>query len=1022
MRGPSRVVRFFASLLLTAPPAALLAASPDQIPETYADLENRVFLRTAPNGVELATRLRPGNTFEPAGGYSTNRADYSRAGLPADQGRITLASSDTFSGVYSWQTNDFLLTYQTPTNGTYELRFTINTVPGVQTSAGPFSLTLGDNLPPRIQFQPGGGAFVVGQNISALGVGAIGFNLNYQWYQNGTAVSGATRSSHAFLPMTADKAGEWQVVVTNELGAATSQVALIEVATVPVITQDPQPASGFEGGTATFTAAATGGGLNYEWQFNGRAAGHPNSPSLTLSNLTATLAGFYSVRVFNNAGSTTSAAVRLGICTPGLDHTWQGRPWVKVLRTGDPVPGSPSTFGPLNAPFTPLFTLRHQTIHATARGDSEAASPPVLQNALVRWRDGDLETLVFTNTPVPDASGQNFVFPFYPTDEGAGAMNFSHLHAMYEHRGGAINPVLTESTPIPGRPGATVLATGSYARRDSGVVISSTMEVGTTDKPAVLLFHDGQTLTRLADDTTDLPGVMIGYAYRLTEDSVNFDGTTIVFSTMATASGPGGVYRTTPGGPITKLLDTGDLLPGLTNQVVSFGDVDVEGGAVFAVVGSVRQGVVQRRIVKFEPDGSVQVLAFGDFLVAGGPRQVYFGTSGSIQRWTDGVTETVINVNALLGCRKIRGFFDVEAQGDDIAIGVEFADGTAGIYANFGAATPGLPRLLAEPQSLVVPETTPATFSVAVSGPSPITYQWFKEGTPVAGANGAVFTLFSAGAGDVGSYHAVATAGGNAITSQPATLTLAPPPVKPLVFVPPSTVTVPVGSPAALKVVAGGAGPLAYRWSKGTNLVAEGPFPELLFPAASAADHGSYTVVVSNLSGVSPGYVATLSVTPLITQQPQPQTVPVGGTATFAVAAAGFDDIRYLWFRDTTVLTGQTNATLVIENVQATNAGLYSVSVTGVGAGGLRSAGAALTVGNGGGGTAEIRLSGATLVNGQLTFQVPTTTGRTYEVQSKTALSDPGWTVVETLTGDGASRTVAIEPGGNAAFVRVMER
>ncbi len=991
-----------------------------KIPETYADLQNRVFLRTAPNGAELAIRLLPGNTFEPASAYKTNRADFSRAGLPNDQALLTLASSDTFGGVYSWQTNKFRLTFLSPTNGTFDNEFTINTVSGVQTSTGPFSLTLGNNLPPRITQQPSGGAFPAGQNISALSVGTLGFDLKYQWYQNNSVVAGATQSSHAFVPMDPNKVGDWFVVVTNELGAVTSHVAKIELASAPLITMNPQPASGFEGGSATFSVAASGAALNYEWQFNGRSAGYPNSSVIAVSNLTSSLAGLYSVRVFNNAGSTTSAAARLSVCAAGLEHTWQGRPWVKILRSGDAVPGFANTFGPLNDPFSPLFTLRDQTIHATPRADSEVANSPTPYTALVRWRDGHLATLVFTNTPLPEGNG-NFAFPFYPTDEGDGAVNFQQGN-MYEWRADNITSILSSVTPVPGRPGATFGPSGSFARRGAGVAISSTIDLGlVAGNPAGLFFHNGSSLSRIADDTTDLPGVMTGYAYRLTEDSVNYDGATIVFSTMATANGPGGVYRSTTDGVITKLMDTGDLIPGVTNQVVIFGDVDVEGGAVFAVVGSVRQGVVQRRILKFEADGSAQVLGFGDFLVAGGPRQVYFGTSGSIQRWTDGVTETVINTQALLGCQKVRTFFDVEAQGEDIAIGVEFADGTAAIYANFGEATTGLPRILAQPESVAAPETSPATFSVAASGPAPITYQWFKDGAPIAGATGATFTILSTTPADLGSYYAVITAGGNAVTSLPAALSLTAPPAKPLIFVPPANVAVPVGSPATLKVTAAGAGPLTYKWTKGTTTVQEGPSPELAFAAVTTTDHGAYTVVVSNANGATQGYVASVSVTPLITQQPQAQTVAPGGSATFSVVATGFDDLRYLWFKGTTVLTGQTNATLRLESVQTSDAAAYSVNVSGVGGGSLRSVAATLTV-SGGGEPTEIRLGAPTVAAGMVSFSLPTVAGKTYEVQFKSALSDAAWSVRETILGDGTTKTVTVGAGGSAGFVRVHER
>jgi hypothetical protein len=60
-------------------------AAPEQIPERDAKVQNRIFLRTAPNGVELVVRLLPGNTFEPARAYKTDRADYTQPGLLAER-------------------------------------------------------------------------------------------------------------------------------------------------------------------------------------------------------------------------------------------------------------------------------------------------------------------------------------------------------------------------------------------------------------------------------------------------------------------------------------------------------------------------------------------------------------------------------------------------------------------------------------------------------------------------------------------------------------------------------------------------------------------------------------------------------------------------------------------------------------------------------------------------------------------------------------------------------------------------
>lgn len=345
----------------------------------------------------------------------------------------------------------------------------------------------------------------------------------------------------------------------------------------------------------------------------------------------------------------------------------------------------------------------------------------MLQNTLLRWREGVITPLIFTNDPVPGTpNGGRFVYPFYPTDEGDGAVNFA-FNDMFELRGATVTSVLNANTPAPGRPGYTFLGPGSFARRGDGVVISTTLRGpdGAPGGSGVYLRGTG-TLTRIADNTSDLPGVLTGYGGRLTEDSVNFDGTTVVFSTMENANGPGGVFRATLDGTVNKLLDTGDKLPGFTNDIVRFGDVDVEGGLVFAVVGLRVAGSPLNRIVAFEAEGTSRVIAQVDYLVAGGPRQVYFGNNLNIQRWTDGVVETVLTGAAVFDCRRVKRFFDVEAQGDDVTVGVEFNDGTSGVWGSFGAPTTGAPRLLAQPEPQAGRETVPVSFGVATTGAGPL--------------------------------------------------------------------------------------------------------------------------------------------------------------------------------------------------------------------------------------------------------------------------------------------------------------
>ena len=58
---------------------------------------------------------------------------------------------------------------------------------------------------------------------------------------------------------------------------------------------------------------------------------------------------------------------------------------------------------------------------------------------------------------------------------------------------------------------------------------------------------------------------------------------------------------------------------------------------------------------------------------------------------------------------------------------------------------------------------------------------------------------------------------------------------------------------------------------------------------------------------------------PTITSQPQDQTVPVGGTASFSVTPSGMGPINYQWRRGLLNLTGKTNSLLTLNNVQTTD-------------------------------------------------------------------------------------------------------
>ncbi|MBW8864814.1 MAG: VCBS repeat-containing protein, partial [Verrucomicrobia bacterium] len=88
------------------------------------------------------------------------------------------------------------------------------------------------------------------------------------------------------------------------------------------------------------------------------------------------------------------------------------------------------------------------------------------------------------------------------------------------------------------------------------------------------------------------------------------------------------------------------------------------------------------------------------------------------------------------------------------------------------------------------------------------------------------------------------------------------------------------------------------------------------------ADRGANSVMVLTNTLVFP------ALPPYITGQPASRTNAVGTTAVFTVIAGGTGPLSYQWSFNATNISGATNATLTLSNIQPGNAGGYTVQVS----------------------------------------------------------------------------------------------
>jgi hypothetical protein len=189
--------------------------------------------------------------------------------------------------------------------------------------------------PPSITTQPAPRSVAV-RSTYTFSVVATGTALTYQWYRNGVLIAGATASSYSGVATDADHAQSaspqilFTVTVTNSRGSVTSSSARLTVTvSTPVVTISSTPAavSGIvsvtAGSSVAFQAAATGGGLSYQWQVSTKSSGNSwsnisgaTTASYTRSGstLTRTMNGYrYRVVVRNTLGSATSSSIRLSV-------------------------------------------------------------------------------------------------------------------------------------------------------------------------------------------------------------------------------------------------------------------------------------------------------------------------------------------------------------------------------------------------------------------------------------------------------------------------------------------------------------------------------------------------------------------------------------------------------------------------------------------------------------------------------------------------------------------------------------
>lgn len=269
-----------------------------------------------------------------------------------------------------------------------------------------------------------------------------------------------------------------------------------------------------------------------------------------------------------------------------------------------------------------------------------------------------------------------------------------------------------------------------------------------------------------------------------------------------------------------------------------------------------------------------------------------------------------------------------------------------------GGSTIVAPSITAQPADVGVTAGQTATFAFTARGSAPLSYQWQRNGSPIAGATAADHTTPATAASDDGAQFAVVVSNSaGSVTSAAARLSVAAA-LTPVITAPPLSLSVVQPATATFSVTATGSAPLMYQWVRNGTPIAGATASSFTTSATStAADNGAlYSVRVFNAAGDALSDEVLLTVTaaptaPAIVVDPVSVAVASGEVASFAVEASGTAPFTYQWFRNGAPITGATGAShTTAATTDTDNGAVYTVVVSNVTPTSVTSAPALLTV------------------------------------------------------------------------------
>ncbi len=194
-------------------------------------------------------------------------------------------------------------------NGNYDVVITSSSCGNITSS----SATITVNPENTITTQPSNATLCAGTNGQLIVV-ANGVNLTYQWFRNGSPISGATSATLNLNNVTTLNAGNYTVEVSGTCGPpVVSNIAVITVESAPIYITQPSSGTYCQGDEMILQAQFSNNVNDYQWWHNGNQVQFTSNPSYTVSSVTSANQGTYVLVAYNNCGGTQSQIVNITV-------------------------------------------------------------------------------------------------------------------------------------------------------------------------------------------------------------------------------------------------------------------------------------------------------------------------------------------------------------------------------------------------------------------------------------------------------------------------------------------------------------------------------------------------------------------------------------------------------------------------------------------------------------------------------------------------------------------------------------